>query len=622
MLVDALVEFGERHKYLSAQARVAAELDANKFWDSQSFRIIDQITEKKRAINVRRRDFNGTSWLEALPDVEAKNVWRRPILKNLLFFLDLNVFFDVIKNRSFSDDGEMLISLGLMNHIRLYVSSEFRSELARNRLEDDKTMRIAKAFPSLKRVEDKDIEELESEIRSIVFPERSMTRRNAPQDASDVRHLAEAVYYKAGFVTREKAILRTASDLKKSFDIEILSPVDLLEAYLIKDLSSVHKAVPTESELRFESLSKASAKQIASLARRISYRPSTVVETLSITNLDEQAGVNLSALANGELVGALTSWTSGGPSLITAKIFVDERHPLAQLVIDHFLELLKPKYCDRFVCILLHLPENQSRSTETAIANGYLIDDDSGNNLLYRWYRGGFVCSENWECFARDFKAASGGYELPAVMPTFSELIYSGVFLKKKSGQNMMYSLRDFETMTGCLLAAKDRLAAIVPIRKSYASQLFDDISKQRELFRFHDAVLRSERAYFLKSGRHAVVPSDALVLFYMSGSDKGLKEAFGVGRITFSETTNIDHILASLFRQGVLNKSELEKRMDGKERLAVFTFDNFYRLERGVPYAFLKSNNIINGANLISAQAISASQVEKVYIKSRGNLD
>mgnify|MGYP002019244627 CR=1 FL=1 len=46
MLVDALVEFGERHKYLSAQARVAAELDANKFWDSQSFRIIDQITGK------------------------------------------------------------------------------------------------------------------------------------------------------------------------------------------------------------------------------------------------------------------------------------------------------------------------------------------------------------------------------------------------------------------------------------------------------------------------------------------------------------------------------------------------------------------------------------------------
>ena len=55
---------------------------------------------------MRRRDFNGTSWLEALPDVEAKNVWRRPLLKNLLFFLDLNVFFDVIKKGL---DAELIV---------------------------------------------------------------------------------------------------------------------------------------------------------------------------------------------------------------------------------------------------------------------------------------------------------------------------------------------------------------------------------------------------------------------------------------------------------------------------------------------------------------------------------
>ena len=62
-LLTTLLAFGEKNNYLSISARVAADLSANRFWDSAGFSIIRQETGGRsfgRMINIRVKELNIT----------------------------------------------------------------------------------------------------------------------------------------------------------------------------------------------------------------------------------------------------------------------------------------------------------------------------------------------------------------------------------------------------------------------------------------------------------------------------------------------------------------------------------------------------------------------------------
>ena len=80
-----------------------------------------------------------------------------------------------------------------------------------------------------------------------------------------------------------------------------------------------------------------------------------------------------------------------------------------------------------------------------------------------------------------------------------------------------------------------------------------------------------------------------------------------GCARVTYSDVLTVDEIELKLKRQGVLSRSELERMAKSSGKLHVFTFDNFNRFPTRIPFTFLKEMSMISGANLITAEQLSA---------------
>jgi GNAT superfamily N-acetyltransferase len=109
-LVQELVRFGEKHNFLTATAKVAAELPANSFWEQNGFRIVDQFRGGSkgngRLVNVRLCELDSPALFRITEKQEHKEKGinelyfsHGPTLLNRTYVLDLNVFFDVIRQR-------------------------------------------------------------------------------------------------------------------------------------------------------------------------------------------------------------------------------------------------------------------------------------------------------------------------------------------------------------------------------------------------------------------------------------------------------------------------------------------------------------------------------------------
>ena len=135
-LIGALRKYGEDTSWLTIRARVASELEANKFWQGMGFRIVRQLSSTThRTINLYeieldvpslfgRRQFPRTS----SGDDSSQIAYARPLLPTPSYVIDLNVFFDAVRQR---DKGEsaFILSTALSGEIRVLVTPEFRKEL-------------------------------------------------------------------------------------------------------------------------------------------------------------------------------------------------------------------------------------------------------------------------------------------------------------------------------------------------------------------------------------------------------------------------------------------------------------------------------------------------------------
>ena len=125
---------------------------------------------------------------------------------------------------------------------------------------------------------------------------------------------------------------------------------------------------------------------------------------------------------------------------------------------------------------------------------------------------------------------------------------------------------------------------------------------------------MRVEKAYF-KSPRNATIFNrGGLILFYISGSSGGSKELIGCGRITYSDVISINKVNLLLERQGVIPYEKLEQLSDKNKRIHAFTFDNYNEFQTKIPFGYLKDNKFISGANLVTSEKISSSNLQKIF--------
>jgi predicted nucleic acid-binding protein len=133
-----------------------------------------------------------------------------------IYAIDLNVFFDAIRNRTRSDDAGLLFRAALSHQIRIAVSPEFVAELQRtsNNADQDPVLSLAMRFPTLAAQQRSVIEDFATRIAKVVFPERSSQARLRSTDKSDVLHLAHAVASgAAGYITSDEKVLSSRDSL-------------------------------------------------------------------------------------------------------------------------------------------------------------------------------------------------------------------------------------------------------------------------------------------------------------------------------------------------------------------------------------------------------------------------
>src|SRR6266851_1903336 len=135
-LLRALKAQGESEGYLNIIANVATDLQsANSFYEKNGFatqRLKPGGRTRNRTINVRTLQLQSPSLISlmALTAAVASDLIqpkKRPV-ETPLYAIDLNVFFDVIRERSRSDHAGALFQAALRHQIRIAASDEFVRE--------------------------------------------------------------------------------------------------------------------------------------------------------------------------------------------------------------------------------------------------------------------------------------------------------------------------------------------------------------------------------------------------------------------------------------------------------------------------------------------------------------
>ena len=634
-LIEDLKRYGEETYHQTVTAKVATELPANRFWQGIGFRVAQQVLGGKtsgRTLNVYLLELNVPSLFREYQDdavSSAEEVQRitypsRPILQTPSYVLDLNVFFDVVKNRD-AGEAAQIISSAFNNEIRLSVTPEFVRELERHSqdFDSDPVLEFAKKLPTLPELRPDTVNSLTEALRKVLSPNSIETGRHSANDVSDLIHLASCVHHRAyGFVTRDAAILRHASDLLDIYGLRIMSPADLCEPYDAADAPPLPiTAAVGHLDLRVSELDERERSEAEKFLEDLGIVSSDRAASLTPGTTRSSARLRLVVRAGEELIG-IGSWSGRRTADrdTSGYLYINEDHPNSDNAISCLMEASincgEPGQLSR---LDLKTSRQQIKTREVALSRGFRPLDRPGRDSsgdLTKFSLKDMVTGSNWLWFKQELSKAAG-LEIPEKMPGHEELMNTGIFLiETASGRKRTISLFDFETLIspGALICA-GRPAVMIPIREEYASELLTSTGPEIPLFP-KEAALRLERAYFSAAGRHGLLTPGKIAVFYIS---RKRKEAVAAARITFSGNLTKTQAVLNLGRQGVLTEAEIHQRANRNGEITAFTFDNVIVFRTSIPNRGLKEMGCIGPANLVTAQALSYESLCRIVERAFG---
>ena len=632
-LISQLIIFGKSHEYLNVTARVSSKLTANRFWQEQGFHIVKQTPGKGQntIINIYAKDLDVPSLFgdrkHSQSSVDQATIRidpRRPILPTPSYVIDLNVFFDVVRNRD-TGQGNQIVSAALKHEIRLFVTAEFKEELRRTSHDqrNDPVLAFAKNLPTLPKIEPSQLQHIVADVRSLLSSNPPGPQEWTANDKSDHIHLASSVHHRAfGFITRDSAILRNSEQIHEQYGLRVLSPADVADS--LRDDEPLHVSMAITADRREIQVSDINARTRADverflLDRRIERTDSLPWNGAELGHLSPHSVV---VTSSNQVVGVgLWSATPGSARNAILSVLVDEDHVDSHRAIDHILGSARSirEGCQpwRFS---LSIPRDQIRTRETALKRGFhpQASKTLGSDMeLSRVSIEGVITPDNWRRIARDLRDETS-LLLPSNMPSHQELINTGVVLGRDRGlESWTMSLFDFETFIAPgVLVAPCRDAVIVPIKEPYSEELLPETRDQGLLVSQHDAAFRLERAYFLRAGRHSLLPRRTLVVFYVS---RPRSEAVALARVTFSGTLTKTQAALNLSRQGVLTEEEIHQLTNDRNEITVFTFDNVIKFTRSIAFKELQEMGCIGGANLVTTQRVEYDSLSRIVERGFG---
>lgn len=618
-LINEVVSRLEAHGYLTVTAAVASDLSAAQaFYEHNGFvarRARPGGQARNRTIVLRARDLATESLFSILeaPDSASRSAVDlglrvRGASQAPLYVIDLNVMFDVVKDKSRprAPLAERLIAAALAHQIRLAIAPEFVVELERQTRGDhiDPILKLARQLPRLPPIHHAETDRLAALVHTIVFASASSCRVDSPQTLSDARHLAQAALARAsGYVTSDGRILAGRERLMQQIGIDVASldefasllPVESpsLEDTYLRGTDCEMKSAPVESVHGYLEGQGVTASLVAEFApgpgRLGTWR------ARAITEVGEVVAIGV----------CITPSNIDAPARVLVHVRPD--HVSCDTFADHLLSAQCQEAC-RSGPVTIELPHipGQSAVRRAAILRGFLPVPKA--DTLIKVALGCPVTSENWTAIARQTRRRTG-LRLPETPPDAAGVQF-GITVHGPDGRPVTARLASLEDALGpTILAWPGRDGVIVPIARNYADDLLGT-SDQLPLFGSPEATFVSRRTYFNSPRAAALMVPGTPILFYESRRSGGRGAIVAAARIVDATVMAKEQVPDDFLRRAVVE--DLEPLSASPDVLAT-SFDNLLRFPVPVLLDVLRELEAHGSANLQTTTPLTSDRLNTI---------
>lgn len=602
-LIGALVSHLEKRGYIVLAAAVASNLPAAQaFYQKNGF--VERYSReggkaRQRTIILRARDLETASLFSLMAPSPAANslivdlsLRQRAAFEAPLYVFDLNVLFDLIKQRARTADANRLFGAALSHHVRLAVAPEFIIELERTSHDEtcDATLSLARQLPRLPVFPKAEVDRLSIALHQAVFVEKGAARAGGIQALSDARHLAEAALARAsGYITSDEALLNSRDDILGMVGIDVAGLdefVTLLPAEDSKPLRSQLQgtACETKAASASEARSYLASQQVGDdiIAQ---FCPSA--STLSRTR-------SMGVFEDGEVVGV--SIYRAPPSVDAAgRLLVHVRpdHVAHGIFGEHLLDEALREACNSGpVTVELRCELGQSATKRAAQLRGFLPASTSG--ILVKVALGRPLTPTTWVGLARQTRRRTG-LMLPESWPDVGSAL-TGIAVKRPDGATINVPLSALEeALSPTIIAWPSRDGVIVPIAKVFADDLLGT-ADQLALFGRPRAAFVGLRTYFNSPRTANLMRAGVPILFYESRRSGGRAAVVAAARIVDTTVVAKDLVSNDLLERAVVD--DVEPLTASADVLAT-SFDNLIRFPNPVSLDTLRELGAHGTSNL-----------------------
>lgn len=457
-LINEIVSQLEARGYLTLSAAVASDLYAAQAFYEQNEFVARKSRPgghaRNRSIILRVRDL-ATENLFSLLDASAGTsqtaidlgLRMRGAGQAPLYAIDLNVLFDVVRNkgRPRSVMAERLIAAALAHQLRLVIAPEFIVELEREtRGEDaDPVLKLARQLPRLPPLDNVEAERLASVIHTIVFVDPNAHDAGSPQALSDARHLAQAALARAsGYVTSDRRILAARDRLLQQIGIDVASLDEFITLLPVAPQSSdVAHLMGTESVM------VPGSDEIVRKYLEEQNVASNLISEFAPHPADPSRWKAQVVSEAGEVV-AIGAYVAPSKIDAAARVLVHVRpdHVLCETFADYLLDTQCYDAC-RSGPVAIELPSipGQSVVRRAAALRGFLNLSKTDTSIKVALGRP--VTNASWVVIARQTRRRTG-LRLPEAPPN-KKAVQSGLAVQAPNGKSLVVRLAALEDALG-----------------------------------------------------------------------------------------------------------------------------------------------------------------------------
>lgn len=603
----------EKEGFLTVKARVAQDLPiAQAFYAKLGFEAAQTVQggeARNRQIVIRVRHLETPSLLDAGGGAIDWRATKVPLAlrrsspgESPFYVIDLNVFFDLVRERSRSSEAHQLFSAALSHQLRIAVAGEFVEELRRTSqgASSDPLLKLALQLPRVPRVDDAELAGLAETLHKLIFERTGSKAAGTAQARSDAKHVAHAALARAaGFITSDQQILASREDLLNQFGIDVAG---------LEELASLLPAGITPSLDSYAG--------DGFICRRLSCaeaRSNLAALGANAALLDEfcqQDGLNRHADRFGVVEGnnnVIAVCAISHPRAIDAParllVQVPQSHSFAVLFAEHLIEVgLKVAAQDKPVSIELCRLPGQTVVSRVAKAKGFTLSTDT----LIKVALGRPMTPTSWQHLRAQVRRTSG-VELPASIERGDVVI-----LRDAQGQSHQLPIDQLEELLApTVVAWPGREGVIVSIQRRYADELLGTSNQSSFAFvESRPAAFLSRRAYVCSPRNASILRVGRPLLFYESERSGGRGAIVAIGRIVDSLVQPKGSVSADNRRRLVVDDFD---EISASNDVLVTTFDNLMTFPRPVTRRELADFNALGSSNLQTATLMTSENLSRV---------